>query len=392
MDRTRNVSSNLSKISPSTTLAMNDKAKEMARSGVRGILFMTVGEPDFPVPAHVAEAMVKAISDGKTRYTETRGIVELREAIAEKLVSENGIQARPDEVLVSAGAKQALFNAMMSIIDPGDEVVIPVPYWVSYPEIVKICGGVPVCAKPADGVMPRPGEIISSFGTSTRAVILNSPCNPSGCVMEPGDIAKIALAAFDRGIFVISDEIYEHVIFGVTHFSPGSMGERAKKLTFTVNGMSKSHSMTGMRVGYVHGPREFIKAAGRLQGHTTSNTCSVSQYGALAAIKGPRECVETMRAAYQRRSAMMVRGLDGVKGFSCPDTRGTFYVFPRVSIDGLDGDSLAALLLDELKIASVSGSGFGCSDRIRFSCAVSEADIEEMINRLKVRFGSEEAI
>lgn len=392
MDRPRKVSSNLSRISSSTTLAMNDKAKRMARAGVQGILFMTVGEPDFPVPPHVAEAMVKAISDGKTRYTETQGILELREAIAEKLSTENGIAARPEEVLVSVGAKQALFNALMSLLDPGDEVVIPVPYWVSYPEMVKVCGGVPVYATPADGVLPGPEEIIARFGPSTKALILNSPCNPSGCVMDPKDLAAIAAAAFERGIFVVSDEIYEKVIFDASHFSPASMGSAARELTFTVNGMSKSHSMTGLRVGYVHGPLDFIKAAVRLQGHTTSNPCSISQYGALAAIKGPADCVTAMREAYLHRSEKMVRGLEGTRGFSCPDTRGTFYVFPRVSIDGLDGDSLAAVLLDELKIASVPGSGFGCPDRIRFSCAVPEADIDEMINRLRARFGPKEEV
>ncbi|PKK90399.1 MAG: aspartate aminotransferase [Candidatus Wallbacteria bacterium HGW-Wallbacteria-1] len=381
------VSHSLSGLSQSSTLAMNEKARQMVRDGVQNMLFFTVGEPDLPVPQHIADAMSLAISQGKTRYTEATGLPELKSAIARKLMTENNIPARADEILISCGAKHSIFNVLASIINPGDEVVVPVPYWVSYPPQIKLLGGVPIYVRGEDGVRFTAEDVTAAFNERTRAVILNSPSNPSGFVLPSDQIIQIAEKAASMGIFIISDEIYEKIVFDADHFSPASISREVRDFTFTVNGFSKAYCMTGLRVGYVHGPIEHIKAAGRYQGHVTSNPCSVSQYGAIAALSGPQNCVDTLREDLRRRREIMVSGLARIKGFDCPGTQGTFYVFPDVTATGMTGDELVLTLLEENHVAVVAGSGFGCPERIRFSCAVPLSDIQQMLQRLEARFG-----
>lgn len=373
-------------LAPSATLAMNERAKDMVSSGIDDLLFFTVGEPDFNAPENVRNAMKKALDLGFTGYTPTTGIPELKKAIANKLEKENKIPAKASDIMVSTGAKQALYNVVRAITDPGDEFIIPRPYWVSYPEIVKLSGGVPVFAGDPGSVDISVKDIESVVTDRTKALILNSPSNPSGFVISKEVIQKIAELAEKRDFFIISDEIYEKLIFKGEHFSPASIPGLSKRV-ITINGVSKSHAMTGLRIGYAHGPSEVIKAAAKLQGHSTSNPNSVSQYGALEALNGPTDALLKMKKAFLERREYFYKRLKRIKGFEVVETAATFYVFPKVVLFGMDGDTMAEELLIKYHIASIPGSAFGAPDFIRFSCATAMEDIKEMCNRLEKAFG-----
>jgi aspartate aminotransferase len=356
----------------------------MVKSGVEDLLFFTVGEPDFNSPDNVISAMKQALDKGFTGYTPTAGIPELRSAIAEKLKKDNNIDALPQEIMVSTGAKQALYNVTAAITNPGDEFIIPLPYWVSYPEIVKLCGGVNVFAGSPDRIEITLDDIIKKVTPKTKALILNSPSNPSGYVIPPKTIEQIAGYAREKDFYIISDEIYEKLIFRGVHFSPASI---MKDRVITINGVSKSYAMTGLRIGYAHGPVNVIKAALKLQGHATSNASSISQYGALEAITGPQDSVAFMREDFLKRRRFFIERLNQIKGFQIDETDATFYVFPKISSKNYNGDSMAEMLLTRLHIASIPGSAFGTPQYIRFSCATAMQDIAAMCQRLENEFG-----
>ena len=387
------ISQRAKNISPSATLAITAKAKQLKAEGVDVIGF-GAGEPDFDTPQNVKEAAIKAIEAGVTKYTPTSGLLGLREAICEKLKKDNGLEYTPAEVIVSSGAKDSLYNTMMVLCDPGDEVIVPTPYWVTYPEQVKLAGGIPVFIKTNEstGFKITPEMLKAAITPKTKILILNSPSNPTGAVYAPEELEEIAEIAVANGLYVISDEIYEKVIYDENvHKSIASFGEEIKKLTVTINGLSKSYSMTGWRLGYAAADKEIVSAISRLQGHSTSHPTSFVQKAGVEALNGPQDFVEMMTREFDERRKVIVDGLNAIPGITCPEPGGAFYVFPNVS--GLFGktfngkkiesaDDLASYLLDEAKVAIVPGSGFGAEENVRLSYATSMANIKNGLRRI----------
>ncbi len=378
---------------PSPTLAITAKAKQLKEEGV-DVLSFGAGEPDFDTPEPIADAAIEAIRTGFTRYTPSAGILPLRQAICDKLHRENGLYYTPSQVIVTAGAKHALFGVFQAIIDPGDEVIIPAPYWVSYPEMVKLAGGVPVTvnAGPDTGYVPDPADIAAAVTPKTRAIVVNSPNNPSGAVFPEAVLKAIADIAIDHQIAIISDEIYEKLVYGShRHVSIASFSDEAHKLTITINGMSKAFAMTGWRVGYAAGDATVIGAMVRMQDQSTSNITSFVQKGALAALQMPEEPIQKMVAAFAERREAIVAGLNAIPGIRCPEPGGAFYVFPDVSAlygkragDRIltTSDDVASWLLDTVQVAVVPGSGFGADANIRLSYACSLQQIQRGIDRI----------
>jgi aspartate aminotransferase len=373
---------------PSPTLAITAKFKAMQAQGIDVIGF-GAGEPDFDTPEHIKAAAAEALARGETKYTASAGIPPLREAICDKLQRENGLIYQPNQIIVSAGAKHSIYNLFQAVLDPGDEVIIPVPYWVSYPEQVKLADGVPVFvdAPEAHGFKVQAEAIAAAVTPRTKAVVINSPSNPSGAVIDEVELRKIAELAVDRDLLVLSDEIYEHLTYGRRHVSIASFGPEIQKRTLLVNGFSKAYSMTGWRLGWLAGDAEIVAAMGRIQDQSTSNPTSFAQWGAVAALRGPQDCVEEMRRSFERRRDSIVRRLNAMPGVSCVLPEGAFYVLPNIS--GLtgsnlpDGDALTEYLLTEVKIAVVPGSGFGVPQNIRLSYATGMDAIEKGMDRLE---------
>jgi aspartate aminotransferase len=374
-------------VAPSPTLAITARAKALQASG-RDIILFGAGEPDFDTPEHIKAAAAESLRTGFTKYTSSAGIEPLRQAIAEKFRRDNGLEYRANQTIVSCGAKHSIYNLMQAVIEPGDEVIIPTPYWVSYPEQVKLAGGTPVFveAPEANGFRVRSADIRATVTPRTRLLVVNSPGNPSGAVIEDEELRRIADLAVERDLLVLSDEIYEKLTYGRSHVSIASLGPEIYRRTFVVNGFSKSYAMTGWRLGYLAGDAETIAAVGRIQDQSTSNPTSFAQSGAVVALNGPQDCVEVMRQAFQRRRDLILRRLRAMPGITCADADGAFYVLPNVT--GLltdripDSDALAEVLLNEDCIAVVPGSGFGMPRHIRLSYATSEAAIEKGMDRL----------
>ncbi len=377
---------------PSPTLAITALAKSMKEQGIDVISF-GAGEPDFNTPDVINQAAIDAINSGFTRYTPTAGIDPLRQAIADKLLKDNGLSYKSAQVVVTCGAKHALFGIFQAICDPGDEVIIPAPYWVSYPEQVKLAGGVPVyvTADSAANFIPDPAQIEAAVTPKTRAIVINSPNNPSGAVFPEAVIRAIADIAVKHGIYLISDEIYEKMVYGTEHFSVASISEEVKKLTIVVNGMSKANAMTGWRIGYAAAELDLVKAIVRMQDQSTSNPTSIAQKAALAALKAPESLITDMVAAFNERRAVIVQLLNDIPGFNCPNPGGAFYAFPDVS--GVYGksfngkpinssDDFAEYLLNEARVAVVPGRGFGLDSNIRLSYACSMDNIRQGIARI----------
>ncbi|QYX32518.1 pyridoxal phosphate-dependent aminotransferase [Sphaerospermopsis torques-reginae] len=375
----------VSQVTPSITLAIAAKAKAMKAEGI-DVCSFSAGEPDFDTPAHIKAAAAKALEEGKTKYGPAAGEPKLREAIANKLKSDNGLDYKAENVLVTNGGKHSLYNLIVALIDPGDEVIIPAPYWLSYPEMVTLAGGksVIVHTDASTGYKITPEQLKKAITPKTKLFVLNSPSNPTGMVYTPEEIKALAKVIVDADILVVSDEIYEKILYdGTEHISIGSLGADIFARTLISNGFAKGYSMTGWRLGYLAGPLEIIKAASTIQGHSTSNVCTFAQYGAIAALESSQDCVEEMRQAFAKRRQVMYDRLNAIPGLSCPKPDGAFYLFPDISKTGLKSLEFCNALLEELQVAVIPGVAFGADDNIRLSYATDMATIEKGMDRLE---------
>lgn len=388
------LSEKMSNISSSPTLAIDAKFKKMKADGIDVVGFGT-GEPDFDTPDHIKMAAINAITAGFTKYTPASGTMDLRNAVAQKLENDNGVTYAPTDIVISNGAKHALVNAFYAILNDGDEVLIPAPFWVSYPEMVRIAGGVPKFIETTEETHFKfsAEDFEASITPKTKAIVLNSPSNPTGMVYSEEELKSIADVAVKHNIFVVSDEIYEKLVYGsARHVSIASFGEDIKKLTIIINGVSKSYAMTGWRIGYTASAPEIAKIISNVQSHASSNPCSISQAAALAAISGPQEMVEAMRQEFKVRRDYMVERINKIPGVSCINPDGAFYVF--MSIKDLLGkeikgkvinnaDEFCEWLLECSKVALVPGTGFGADGYVRWSYATSMQNIKEGLDRLE---------
>jgi aspartate aminotransferase len=375
-------------LSPSPTLSISARANAMKKEGLDVISF-GAGEPDFDTPEPICRAGVEALEGGFTKYTPTSGIPELKEAAAEKLWRENGVKVQPDQIVVSCGAKHSIYNALMVLVDPGDEVLLPSPYWMTYAEQVRLAGGVPVpvASSPEQGYVPDPETVRAAVSGRTRAILLNTPCNPTGAVYPRETLKEIAALAIRHGFWMISDEIYEKLIYdGETHVSPASLGEEALLRSVTVQGCSKSFAMTGWRVGYAAAPKEVAQAMSNLQDQVTSNPTSFAQKGAVAALRLPAEQVEAMRAEFQARRDLVVDKLRAIPQVAVSTPKGAFYAFPNFGAylggEVEDDHALASYLLEKAHVAVVPGSVFGGPGHLRLSYATSRENITRGVERI----------
>ena len=379
---------------PSPTLAITAKANQMKADGIDVIAF-GAGEPDFDTPDHIKQAAVDALAKGFTKYTPSAGIPALKKAICEKFARDNGLEYAPNNVIVSCGGKHSLYNVFQAICEEGDEVIIPAPYWVSYPEQAKLADATPVILNTSDasGFAPTVEQIKAAITPRTKVFVLNSPSNPTGAMWPEATIRALAEMAVEKDFFVISDEIYEKIVYdGNKPLSIATLGAEIKKKTITVNGVSKTYSMTGWRIGYAAAEAEIVAAMGRLQDAVTSNPTSIAQYAALAAITGPQEFLNDWVAEFDRRRQVIVAGLNEIPGITCRKPDGAFYVFPNIS--GLIGkrtpggkaignsDEFADYLLADAQVAVVPGSGFGAPEYARLSYATSMQAIERGLERI----------
>lgn len=386
-------------VKTSATLAITARAKQLSAKGVDVIGF-GAGEPDFDTPENVKNAAIKAIKDGYTKYTPTSGSPVLKEAICEKLFKENHLKYNSSQVIVSAGAKQAILNIVLVLCDTGDEAIIPAPYWVSYPEMVVMAGATPVFLKTTDKEHFKISKesLAKVITPKSKLLFINSPGNPTGMVYTEKELREIVGFAVEKGLYVISDEIYEKILYdGARHFSPASFHEECYKKVITVNGFSKVYSMTGWRLGYAAGPEEIIKAATNIQDHTTSGANSITQLAGVEALRGSQDSVGMMVREFDRRRKYVVERLNSIKGVSCLLPQGAFYAFPNVSDlykEKICGQSvtnsfdLVNLLLEKAHVAFVPGAPFGSDEYIRISYATSMDNIEKGLDRFEKFLGS----
>lgn len=387
---TLQLANRVSALTPSSTLAITAKAKAMKAEGI-DVIGLGAGEPDFNTPQHIIDAAIKAMNEGQTKYTATGGLPELKKAIIGKFKKDQNIDYKPSEVIVTNGAKHALYTLFQVILNEGDEVIIPIPYWVSYPEQVKLAGGEPVYinGKEANQFKITADQLKSAITSKTKAIIINSPSNPTGMLYTKEELAELGEICLERDILIISDEIYEKLIYGEhTHVSIAELSSELKNQTIIINGVSKSHSMTGWRIGYAAGNAQIIKAMTDLASHSTSNPTTPSQYGAIAAYNGTQVPVETMREAFEDRLNKIHQQLIQIPGVSCLKPQGAFYLFPNVieaaKLTGFDSvDQFAEALLEEANVAVIPGSGFGAPDYIRLSYATSLELLEKAIERIQ---------
>ncbi len=373
----------IASVQGSPTLAITAKAKELKAKG-KDVVNFAAGEPDFDTPQRIKEAAIRAIHEGQTKYTPSIGRLDLRELIARKLEKENRVRYSPGQIAVSCGAKHSIFNIIQVLCDEGEEVLIPAPYWVSYPEMVKISGAKPkFLTTSADQAFKITADQLEAAITEkTRLLILNSPSNPTGMVYSPEELEAIAEVCVRRKIFVISDEIYEKLIYDTgTYISLASLNEEIYRQTITVNGVSKAYSMTGWRIGYAAGPEEIMGAVKRLQDHSTSNPCSISQAAAVQALLEPEETIAAMRDLFARRRDLMMRFIDDIDGVRAIRPEGAFYLFCDVSRFGPSMDT-AGKILEDVNVALIPGEGFGAPGYLRLSFATSEERIEEGMRRI----------
>ena len=375
-------------VSPSPTLAVDAKAKALKAAG-EDVCGFGAGEPDFDTPSFIKEACARALSDGKTKYAPAAGIPALRSTLAEKYV-EKGVldEKNSSQVIVSPGGKYSCYLAILATCGPGDEVIIPAPYWVSYPEMVKLAGATPkvIFAGDDQGFKVSPDQIEDALSPSSKLIILNSPSNPTGCLYEKKEMEEIVELACKHDLLIMSDEIYEYLLYdGATHFSPASFSQDAKDRVITVSGFSKTFSMTGWRLGTLVANSEICKAVADLQSQTTSNPTTFSQYGALAAMENWEKAmiaVNEMLVHFDRRRINLLEGLQSIPGISCQRAQGAFYLFPNISSYGLSSEEFSARLLEDQKVAVVSGHAFGAEGYIRLSYATSDEIIQNGVDRI----------
>lgn len=376
-------------LSPSTTLAITAKAKEMKESGI-DVIGLGAGEPDYNTPANIIEAAYTSMKEGKTKYTPAGGLPALKDAIIQKLQKDQGLDYSRKEIMIGIGAKHVLYTLFQVILNPDDEVIIPSPYWVSYPEQVKLAGGVPVHIEGTAAAQFKvtAQQIRDAVTSKTKAVIINSPGNPTGMIYSKEELQQIADVCQDKDIWIISDEIYEKLVYdGAKHVSIAQLSDDAKKRTLLINGVSKSHSMTGWRIGYIAGDAEVVNAMTDLASHSTSNPTTTSQYATIEAYNGPQDAVETMRKAFESRLEQVYPQLSAIPGFNVIKPQGAFYLLPDVSeavknTGFANVDDFAAALLTTANVAVIPGSGFGSPDTIRLSYATSIELLEEAIRRI----------
>ncbi|WP_139489118.1 pyridoxal phosphate-dependent aminotransferase [Brevibacillus dissolubilis] len=385
-----NLAKRVTVLAPSPTLVITAKANELKRQGV-DVVGLGAGEPDFNTPEHIIQAAEKAMREGKTKYTATAGIPELLKAISDKFQNEYNLTYTNKQIIVTNGGKHALFNLFMALLSPGDEVIVPIPYWVSYPEMVKVAEGVPVFieGKEDNKFKITAEQVKAAITPRTRALVINSPSNPTGSIYSRQELEAIVEVCLSHNVLMVSDEIYEKLIYdGHEHVSVATFSKEAYENTVIINGMSKPYSMTGWRMGYACGNQELIQAMVDLSSHSTSNPTSFSQYGALAALTGPQEPLEAMKTEFVKRRDRVVELLNEIDGISCLKPEGAFYVFPNVSKamekQGYDTvDKWAEDLLEQEKVAVIPGSGFGAANNMRISYAASMEQLEKGIARIK---------
>ena len=388
------IAKRMSTLSPSLTLAISAKAKAMKSAG-ESVVSFGVGEPDFNTPEHIINSAKSALDNGFTKYTPSAGLLPLRKAICEKFQKDNGLTYEPSQIIVSNGAKHSIFNACYAVLEEGDEVIIPAPYWLTYPEVVKVCGATPVYidCKKENKFKFSAEDLKKAITPKTKMLIFNSPSNPTGAVYNEEETRAIAKVCEEAGIFVLADEIYEKLCYnGVKPFSIAKCSEKMQDLTITINGVSKTYAMTGWRVGYLGAPKDIAKAIDSFQSHATSNACSISQYATIEALQSTDEEIQAMVEVFDKRREKLLALIDGIDGVQAIKPDGAFYVMMVVS--DLYGKSyngkvisnsieFADTLLDAEMVATVPGVSFGADDCVRLSYALSEADLEEGLKRIK---------
>ncbi len=387
------LSARAKRLQPSATLSITAKAKELKARGVDVIGF-GAGEPDFDSPDFVKEEAIRAINSGLTKYTAVGGIDELKTAIIDRIKEDYGLEYEKSEIIVSVGAKHTLYNLTQVLFEEGDDVIVPAPYWVSYPEQITLAEATPVILNTSEngGFKIQPGALKEHITSRTRALILNYPSNPTGATYNEDELKAIVDVAMDAGLIIISDEIYDKIIYnGIKHVPVAALGEDVKKSTILVNGVSKTYSMTGWRIGYAAGDKEVISAMGKLQGQSTSNPVSISQWASIAAFNGPQKVISDRTKEFEKRKNYIVERLNSIPGIKCFDPQGAFYVFPNVSgffgkkYNGKEIRSsmdFTAFMLDEAKVAVVPGDSFGSDDHVRISYATSMDNIVRGMNRI----------
>ena len=374
----------IDRVSPSITLAISAKAKAMQAEGI-DVCSFSAGEPDFPTPKHICEAAKTALDEGKTRYGPAVGELKLREAIANKLQQDNNLNYTADNIIVTNGGKFSLFNLIQVLIESGDEVIIPSPYWLSYPEMVKLADGIPVMVDTVaeNDYKITPEQLDRAITPKTKLFVFNSPSNPTGTVYTPDEVKALAEVIVERDILVVSDEIYEKILYDdAKHLSIGSINDEIFARTITSSGFAKSHSMTGWRVGYAAAPLEILQAMAKIQGHSTSNVCTFAQYGAIAALKSSQECVQKMLKAFSERRSYMYQAINDIPALSCPKPNGAFYLFVDISKTGKKSLEFCEELLEAKQVAVIPGVAFGMDNCIRFSYATDMDTIKEGVKRL----------
>ncbi len=380
-----NISRRAASLSPSLTLAIDSKAKQMKAEG-QDVVGFGAGEPDFDTPQHIKDAAIKALNEGFTKYTPASGTPELRQAIAEKFKVENGLSYKPSQVIVSCGGKHSCFNVIMATCEEGDEVIIPAPYWLSYPEMVKLASAKPVIVQTTDKTEFKitPAALRQAITPRTRLFVLNSPSNPTGSVYTPEEVKALGDVCVEKGVLIMSDEIYEHLLYdGAVHKSVASFSQAHYEHTILVHGFAKAWSMTGWRLGFMAAPEPIAKAIDAIQSHSTSNPTSFAQKGAVAALKGPQDHLKSWLAEFNRRRTFAWQKLNTIPGLSCVNARGAFYLFPKISGTGLKSTEFCAKLLEAEKVAAVPGVAFGADDYIRISYATSMANLQKGLERIE---------
>ncbi|KLT17463.1 pyridoxal phosphate-dependent aminotransferase [Neobacillus vireti] len=376
-------------LTPSSTLAITAKAKELKEQGV-DVIGLGAGEPDFNTPSHILDAAYRSMNEGHTKYTPSAGLPALKKAIIKKFENDQGLSYKPNEIIVGNGAKHALYTLFQVLLNDGDEVIIPAPYWVSYPEQVKLAGGVPVYIEGLEQNQFKiaPEQLLKGITKKTKAVIINSPSNPTGVLYTAEELLELGKICLEENILIVSDEIYEKLIYGgAQHVSIAQLSPELKEQTIIINGVSKSHSMTGWRIGYAAGNKQIIEAMTNLASHSTSNPTTTAQYAAIAAYNGPQDAAREMRLAFEERLAIIYDKLVAIPGFTCVKPQGAFYLYPNVRVaaemTGFQNvDDFAKALLVEAKVAVIPGSGFGTPDNIRLSYATSLEQLETAVSRI----------